>query len=160
LQLGKVVVQGRAHQYELPEPRYRQESYVGSEVTLLGYDLSGTQLSPGDELVVTLYWQVRGGMTESYTVFVHLLDHEEAVWGQRDSLPGGGLWPTTGWVPGEVLADPYAFGVPSDAPPGEYQLEIGMYEPTSGVRRPVTDAHGRAVAYDRVLLDELITIRR
>ena len=90
LPLGAVVVQGREHRFALPEMEHRQEVLLGQRVALLGYDLTTAQLLPGEELGVTLYWQAQGEMSTSYTVFVHLLDGAERIWGQRDSPPGGG----------------------------------------------------------------------
>jgi 4-amino-4-deoxy-L-arabinose transferase-like glycosyltransferase len=159
LPLGQVVIQGRAHQFVLPEIEHHQEALLGQEVTLLGYDLTTTELSPGEELEVTLYWRARGEMSTSYTVFVHLLDRAERIWGQKDSLPGEGAWPTTSWVPGEVLADRYDLQVQQDAPSGEYRLEVGMYEAAKGDRRPVFDPLGERVPGDRILLNEPITIQ-
>jgi len=159
IHLGEVVVQGREHRFALPEIKHRQEALLGQGLALLGYDLTTAQLSPGEELGVTLYWQARGEMSTSYTVFVHLLDGAQRIWGQKDSLPGEGAWPTTGWVPGEVLADRYTLQLRQDAPPGEYRLEVGMYEAATGDRLPVFDALGKRVPGDRVLLDKRITVR-
>jgi len=158
--LGQVMVQGRAHQFTSPEIAHPQEALLGQEVALLGYDLTRTQLSPGEELEVTLYWQARGEMSTSYTVFVHLLARDERIWGQRDSLPGEGAWPTTSWVAGEVLADRYTFQVQQDAPPGEYRLEVGMYEAATGTRLPAFDALGEQLPGDRILLADSIIVRR
>ena len=63
--------------------------------------------------------------------------------------------PTTGWLPGEVLEDPYRIPVPSDAPPGAYQIEIGMYDPDTLERLPARDADGNRLAQDRILLTEI-----
>ena len=61
---------------------------------------------------------------------------------QRDSQPLGGQRPTTSWLPGEFLRDPYALPLPVDLPPPPYRLIVGLYDPASGVRLPVgeTDA--------------------
>ena len=159
IHLGQAVIQGREHRFALPEVKHRQEALLGQGVALLGYDLTTAQLSPGGELGVTLYWQAREEISTSYTVFVHLLDKAERIWGQKDSPPGEGAWPTTSWVPDEVLADRYILQVRQDAPPGEYRLEVGMYEAATGDRLPVFDVLGKRVPGDRVLLDKPITVR-
>ncbi len=157
--LGQLMVQGRAHQFTPPEVAHPQEALLGQEVMLLGYDLTATKLSPGEKLEVTLYWQARGEMSTSYTVFVHLLDQAERIWGQRDSLPGKGAWPTTGWISGEVLVDRYSLQIQQDAPSGGYRLEVGMYEAATGDRLPVFDPLGEQIPGDRILLDESILIQ-
>ena len=156
--LGEVVVQGREHRFAPSKMKYRQEALLGEGVALLGYDLATTQLSPREELELTLYWQAQEEMFTSYTVFVHLLDNAQRIWGQRDSLPGEGAWPTTSWVEGEVLADHYTFRVGQNALPGEYRLEVGMYDATTGERLAVVDAQGKRLWGDRVVLDTPITV--
>ena len=92
----------------------------------------------------------------SYTVFVHLIDGGNRIWGQRDSVPGNGTLPTTGWVEGEVIADEYEFTIKPDAPPGEYLIEVGMYDPQTGHRLPVL---GGPRPEDRILLNEVIVVK-
>jgi hypothetical protein len=94
---------------------------------------------------VTLYWEAVEQVETSYTVFVHLVDADGRIWSQSDSLPRGGDFPTDAWFPGDVIVDPYSILVPVDAPPGDYQLVAGMYEPTTGKRLPVFDAEGTSL---------------
>lgn len=62
-------------------------------------------------------------------------------------------------MPGEVLTDRYTLQVRQDAPPGEYRLEVGMYDAATGARLPVFDALGKRLPGDRVLLDKPITVQ-
>jgi hypothetical protein len=89
-------------------------------------------------------------MDASYTVFTHLLDERTQIRGQQDNPPVGGRYPTTLWVPGEVIVDEYAIVVQPDAPPGSYVVEVGLYDPATMQRLPVLDPTG-AVG-DRILL--------
>jgi hypothetical protein len=94
----------------------------------------------------------------SYTVFTHLLDAQETVFGQTDSIPLRGEAPTTSWLPGEVITDEYEIVVDPEAQPGAYQLEIGMYDASSGKRLSVYDIRG-GLQGDRVLLQPLQVLR-
>ena len=98
-------------------------------------------------------------MEISYTGFVHLLDEEGDLRGQRDSVPGGGSLPTTGWMSGEVVTDRYDISIASDAPPGRYRLLVGMYEATSGKRLPVYDGAGNVVG-DSLSLEGVEVVSR
>ena len=71
-----------------------------------------------------------------------------------DSIPLRGEAPTTGWVSGEVIADPYEIVVDPEAPSGNYVIEIGMYDPRTGQRLPVFE-HGQREEGDRLLLKEI-----
>jgi len=126
---------------------------LGDQVTFLGYDLDRTAVEPGETLYLTLYWQAQRQMETSYKVFTHLLDTQNRIWGQRDSIPVDGTRPTTGWLENEVIVDGYEIPVRGDAPPGEYLLEIGMYDPLTGERLPVLEEG--VVQGDRVLLERI-----
>ena len=70
-----------------------------------------------------------------------------------------GTYPTTGWVEDEVITDEYEIVVQSDAPPGEYQIEVGMYDAATGQRLPIFDEGGTRLPGDRILLDQVITVQ-
>ena len=127
---------------------------LGNKVELLGYGLARASAKPGESLHLTLYWRSLGAMDASYTVFTHLLDGESHTWGQKDSVPQAGSYPTTLWVEGEVVADEYEIVVKPDAPPGQYVIEVGMYLPQSGQRLPVLGELGQMQG-DRVLLETI-----
>ncbi len=127
---------------------------------LLGYSLSAEEVVPGDTLYLTLYWQSVAPMDKAYTVFTHLLGpHNPAtngpVWAGHDGQPDGGHYPTTAWQPGEVILDVHELTMPSDAPPGEYQLEVGLYLLATMARLPAVDAAGNALPGDAALLGSL-----
>lgn len=158
--LSQVHIEQRAHSFSAPTPQYRLEARFEQHASLIGYDLpAGAQLPAGGTLPVTLYWQAGQPFERSYTVFVHLVDDREHILGQRDQLPGNGDFPTTSWVPGEFLTDAYVVPVPLTTPPGQYTLEVGLYDAVSGVRLSVYDAQGKALG-DKILLRQTpITVR-
>jgi hypothetical protein len=100
-------------------------------------------------------WRALNSPRESYTVFIHLLNSAGQYVAGYDFTPLGGAAPTylwfPKWLPGQTYGDPYRFMLPSDLPPGEYLLEIGMYGMTSLRRLPVVDSAGN-LAGDRVIL--------
>jgi hypothetical protein len=85
------------------------------------------------------------------TVFSHLLNAEDRIWGQMDSVPVRGEAPTTSWLEGEVISDQHKIVVDPEAPPGEYIMEIGMYDANTGQRLPVF-SDDQALQQDRLLL--------
>jgi hypothetical protein len=56
--------------------------------------------------------------------------------GTGDGLPLGGAFPTRLWQPGDRVLDEHVVPLPPDLPPGVYTVEIGWYDPTTGVRLP------------------------
>ncbi|HEY65898.1 MAG TPA: glycosyltransferase family 39 protein [Caldilineae bacterium] len=148
------------HIFHLPrQPMYPADVNFGDRIALRGFDMSQTEIRPGQEMEVTLYWQRLGRMRVGYTAFVHLLDETESrVWGQQDKPPREGAYPTYEWLLDEVLVETYRFVVPPETPPGTYKLEVGWYEWQTGRRLPVRAVSERP-SEDRFLLPVSVQVR-
>ena len=138
-------------------PNHRVEASFGGVARLLGFSVSAEEVAPGDTLYLTLYWQALAPLDKEYTVFTHLLGENNPatngpLWAGHDSQPDGGQYPTTAWQPGELVLDVHALAVPAEAPPGEYQLEAGLYLLATMARLPAVDATGTPLAQDAALL--------
>ena len=157
LPIGDFEVEGWKRNFDPPQPHFEVGADFGGQATLVGLDAGSTQVSLGDTLPVRLYWRAEAEFDQSYTAFVHLIGPDGRLYGQVDQAPGAGAFPTTGWLPGEYIADDYAVSLAPDALPGEYQLEIGMYNPETGRRLPVSgpDCEGEGCQDDKVLLPGL-----
>lgn len=145
------IIPGRAHSFQRPSPQVPLDLSLGSAFKLLGYDISTSTLRPGERLSLTLYWRSVARSDLDYTVFTHLLDQNNRIWGQVDSPPLGGLAPTSSWLPGEVIADPYSIPLDPQSPPGAYWLEVGLYDPQTGQRLLFRDPSGGTLG-DRFLV--------
>ena len=160
--LSPLDVTSRAHRFDLPgaiQHPLNLRLGAGGEVTLLGYDLPQTEVAPGNAVTLTLYWRCESPLHTGYTVFTHLLDPGGQVRGQVDSPPQGGAAPTTSWLVGEVIVDEYHIPLDGDAPAGNYHIEMGMYDPATVVRLPVFATDGSRLPDDRVLLENVVTVR-
>ena len=104
-------------------------------VRLNGYGLP-RQVQPGGSLLVALEWESLAPVTQSYQVFVHLLDSSGAKLAQRDGQPVLWLRPTNTWQPGERIVDRYGLLLPDELPTGEYTVAVGLYDPATGERQP------------------------
>ena len=136
-------------------PAMRHEFRLGEQIRLLGYDLPRNELIPGEAFFIRFHWQANGPTGISYKVFTHLLGPDGQTYGQRDAVPQGRAKPTTIWLAGETVLDDYAIEVAQNAPPGEYSLDVGMYDLDAMERLPVYDRQGRRVAGDRILIKGL-----
>jgi hypothetical protein len=126
---------------------------LGDRVELLGYDLDREEVRPGESIHLTLIWRSLREMDTSYTVFTHVLDQAEQIRGQQDNPPVAGTYPTTLWVPGEVVVDRYDIAIRADTPPGMHVIEVGLYDPATLQRLPVLDPSG--ALGDRILLGQI-----
>lgn len=91
----------------------------GRLIDLLGYDLT----REGEVMYLTFYWQVRRPVPHDYTVFVHCLDADGNLITQQDRQPLDGVYPTSLWQPGEVIADRYELSPSSLC----QRIAIGLY---------------------------------
>lgn len=154
IDLGRARVQPITHSTALLPISHPQSAHIGDMIDFLGYDLGAARVRAGDTIRLTLYWRAQKTMDTSYKVFTHVIDSNNQIFGQQDSIPVSGSRPTTGWVPGEVIADSYAITLGDATPPGKYQVEIGFYDAASGVRLPIFDVNGTRLG-DRILLQDL-----
>lgn len=122
---------------------------LGENIRFLGYNLANVEpIAPGSTLTLDLYWQAEDKVADSYIVFVHLVGEAYnpatggPLWGQDDSLPVEGGYPTTQWLIGVPVRDYHRLVVDPQAPPGRYQIEIGMYQLPGAERLPVQMADG------------------
>ncbi len=146
-----------------PEIRREVRAVLGENIQFDGYDLARAIVAPGETVQLTLHWQALAPVKSPYKVFTHLIGAmnpatQSPVWAQMDGEPVGGSRPTTQWLVGATIDDLYGLTVPPNAPPGEYQIEIGMYDPGTLARLPVYDANGARVEDDRVILGT-VTVR-
>lgn len=107
----------------------------GETITLERYAVSAEAVRPGDVLQVRLEWTTAAPMPMRYKVFVQLLNPDGLVVTQHDSEPGGGLYPTTTWNPGETTADHHALLIPNDLTQAHYRLIVGLYNPDNPLER-------------------------
>lgn len=128
------------------------DARLGEGIHLLGYSLIDQKVKPGEIIRLTLHWKMSGEIETGYKVYVHLLDGEDRIVAQRDSEPVGGSRPISDWGIGEEIWDNYGIMLPKELPSGEYQLVVGMYDPTSGERLPIYGRDGERLPDDQVLL--------
>ena len=114
---------------------------LGNKIGLQGFALDQTD----DTLAVHLVWLARESMEESYKVFIHVIDDQGKLLAQTDSRPQSYASNTNRWIPGQVIVDRFEVPLPSDAPPGRYQVRVGLYNEADGQRLPVLDAMGKAI---------------
>jgi len=144
--LSSITVEETDRVFQVPSMSNRDEARLGERVELLGYDLATDSVAPGETLTMTLYWRTLVEMRTDYTVFTHLLAPDGSMTGQRDNQPVGGTYPTSLWVPGEVIRDVYKIPVHAEASAGAHRLEVGMYAPATGTRLSVEGSPVNAVS--------------
>ena len=102
------------------------------DVSVLGYELWPAAITTGEKGWLTLYWRADRDGPRDYVVGIRLLgsDGEEvAYWLGRPVYSG---YATSEWVAGQVVQDPWELVVPEGVPPGDYELELVLFDSANG----------------------------
>jgi hypothetical protein len=126
-----------------PELNIPVAASFADQIVLRGYEVKQS----ANTINLTLQWQALAQPPHAYTVFVHVLDANGRQVGQQDNMPVRDQAPTSCWLPGEVVTDPYSIPILSGVP-GPFTIEVGLYRADTGARLPRSDAQG-----DRVTLN-------
>lgn len=121
--------------------------WFGETLHLCGYAVSTDRAAPGEEISVTFWWEIPHPVERAANSFVHLIGPTvnpatgTPLWGQEDKQMG-----INWWRPGGLYRDTYTFRVAPDAPPGEYRLEVGWWDPQTQQRYPPRILRGEGIA--------------
>ncbi len=108
------------------QPRLVQ---FGAAIELTGTRIRTPQLAPGGTLALDLFWRANQSTTTDYTVFVHVRHTSNgAQIAANDGPPVNGAAPMSSWAIGQVITDARGVAIPADAPPGIYDIYIGLYQ--------------------------------
>ena len=95
---------------------------------LLGSRLDSTTWKRGDRIRGSLYWKCNKPIDTDWAVFVHIIKDGQLVF-TADHFFRDGLTSLKSLKTGEVVEDPFSIKVPQTAPPGKYNLVIGLWDP-------------------------------
>jgi hypothetical protein len=131
---------------------------VGDAVQLVGHAVTIHRPAAGGAdgrpaLDVTLYWQASRPLPADYTVFVHVSDGGGTRIAQGDGPPVAGLYPTSAWRPGQIIADHRRVALPPGSAADRLSVAVGLYTPSDGARLPVTDRMGRRLSQEQIVLN-------
>ncbi len=88
---------------------------------------------------VVLYWRALTATQKSYNVFVHLVAADgDQVLSKVEGPPVNGTFPTDQWRKNELVVDQYDLPVSA----GAEALAVGMYDPATSARLPVSGETG------------------
>lgn len=141
------------HRGDKVEIAHEDGTRFGQHMRLLGYGYEAQTLEPGEVLHFTLYWTSQAPAENYWSVFAHLIGPHGDLVAQDDKVPYGGLYPPDRWWPGQIVDDDYAIEIPSDAPPGEYALQIGMYDWQTGERLSLFTEAGEPLPDNQLRLE-------
>lgn len=134
------------------QPQWPLNADFSGQVTLQGADWY--PIENGGYL--SLYWRPQQRFSQDYKIFVQLRNQAGQTVASADHEMYYGLAPTTLWPTGVTLKDTNRLTWPVDLPPGAYSLYVGLYDPTTLERLPITaDASGEnAVVISGIVIQD------
>ncbi len=94
--------------------------------------------APGDTLNADLVWLAQNKIDAYYSASVRITDAQGNKVANVDRQP---VVPTLLWTPGTTIPDQFALTLPRDLAPGEYSLQVLMYQADQGIEALLLDAH-------------------
>ncbi|BCX04714.1 MAG: hypothetical protein KatS3mg053_2652 [Candidatus Roseilinea sp.] len=125
----------RLTEAELPALDRQTELFFEDKIRYLGFRVHNPKqrVAPGDLLDVTLYWQALRPLDRNYSAFVRVYAKGDRPVHVLDTYPGGGMWQTTRWQPGEIIADRYRLRIDdtltnTQLAPSTLWLDVGFWD--------------------------------
>ncbi len=110
-------------------PQVKLDVNFGNTIRLMGYDRD-VAAADDNRVRVTLYWRVLNRPPSNsarapgdYSTFVQLRDQWGFEWGQAGSFD----YPSEEWSPEEIIVNQIDVPVAAGAPPGDYELRVGLF---------------------------------
>jgi hypothetical protein len=106
---------------ELGIYNFRLDQSAAPDLKLLGLNVDRIDVLPGDNVLLTFFWQAAQSPAQDYTLTLELIDAPGArrVFGETKTI--GGRHPTTQWPSGEQIVDLIRVHVPADLAGGLYR---------------------------------------
>jgi 4-amino-4-deoxy-L-arabinose transferase-like glycosyltransferase len=127
------------------EPTRLQVRYQGC-CELVGYVVPDEPVYPGDWMPLTLVWRALEPMEQDYSLFIHATAPDGQVAGQLDTYHGGGMYQTSQWQPGEIIADTVNVPISWKAEgPALLRFNVGLHRDAGSERLPAFGPDGKAL---------------
>lgn len=127
------------------------------QIELIGYELNKEaegdarpRYSWGEELTMTLYFKSLRRVTSEQEIFVHIDTPGNRIGADHD--PVGGNYPTSRWLPGDIVRDEHTLTIDRYSTPGTYTIWMGFYRGSN--RMDVSPRKGHD-GQDRVKVAEI-----
>jgi hypothetical protein len=98
----------------------------------MGEDLWPGVIESGERGWLTLYWRAERDEPQDYVVGIRLVGasgEEITYWLGRPVYSG---YPTSEWLDGQVVQDPWELTLPEGIAPGDYELELVLFDSVTG----------------------------
>lgn len=114
----------------------------GDSIRLVGYDLEGARVRPGDKLPLHLYWQADTPVEDNLWALIELVDASGTFLMYKDGSPSAGRDTTDRWMVGKIVASEHRLAIPDYGQPGTYGLTLRLHPADERTWLPITSPEG------------------
>ena len=119
--------------YQVPPPvATARPADFGDVLHLRGVEQEEA-IERGKPLLLKLFWQTTQQPSHEIWLFVHVVGETGGRYAQID-MPHA----TSSWQPNRFVTTEIAIPIPEDLPAGDYHVVMGLYDPETGQRLPLT----------------------
>jgi hypothetical protein len=142
---------------EPTSPQHETDAQFGDAIRLTGYALAPEEARSGEAFGLTLFWSATTAPSAEANakVFVHLVDPSGRMLAQHDGEPVQGRRPVGTWQAGDLVIDTHALVWQVDAYTGPATIYVGLYDPVTGERVPVSHPGSGTAAGDAWSLGQI-----
>jgi hypothetical protein len=142
---------------DLADVDNRVDINFGDKIRLAGYELNGQEWHPGDDLLVTMYWEALDDLHQDYWLQMRLVHRRGYDLTFEDGCPSAGRYTTDHWKKGDVIPSVHRLRIPEDAADANYRLTLSMHPFGSEEWLPVLNEQGQ-VTGDTVILTLILVV--
>jgi len=135
-----------------PLPPFDADVPLEDGISLLGWEVEPTAQA-GEPLDVVLWWRTASHHSSAtpYAVSLKLWATSQSgeaslLAAQQDEWPVGALLLTPDWPLEQAIRHPMRLLLPADLAPGDYRLEVEMYDPSTVRPLPRQDGQGHTIS--------------
>ncbi len=128
-----------------PPIQHPIEATFGNTLEFWGWNSSRPDVQAGGTLDLDVHWIPHSAIQQELKEVFKLVDAEHHVWAKTDEVMGNPLYPTTKWKAEEVIHDRHTLKVPAGTPPGQYSIELSVYDPRTLKELSITRSSGAGI---------------
>lgn len=124
----------------------QQNAVFNKQLEFLGYDLNKplddegiATYKWGDTLTITTYFRVLSKVSGDQKIFVHIDYPGNRILGDHD--PVNGEFPTSQWLPGDIIKDEYSIPIERYSSVGTYTMNFGFFRSNNRMKVEPRAAH-------------------
>ena len=127
-------------------PQHNEQAVWANSFELLGYSIDAADNAKRN-LEVTLFFHVLEPIVEDYTFSIKVRDSQDRAWGQEDKWLGNNSYPTTAWMPGDIIIEKFYPGLNACAPAGDYRISVEAYNPKTSAVLGLSNREGNSIIF-------------